>query len=590
MFESNIRSLCSLWPGFRREIADKYAPHPAVRIIPTETGESALSLEGRFLSTRRDPVREAERIIEARFPAAPDIAVFLHFGLGYELEAFFRRYPDTPVILLEPDIPLFMTALDARDFSTLFRKKGLVLLLDTPPSSLATVLNDRCNDTVELFPIKSIARLHPDYLEALNEWFHRFQSRREINRNTLKRFGRVWVRNLLSNLQVLAEAVPLGELEGILDGRPCLVLAAGPSLDTLSDHIHELRKRMALIAVDTSAAWCRQQDIQPDFLVVVDPQYWNTRHLDPVDREQILVSESSTHPAVFRRITGPRFFCSSLFPLGSFLEKDLNIHGKLGAGGSVSTTAWDLARFLGAGKVFCAGLDLGYPDNRTHYSGSLFEELSHIWSCRANPSMTQHFRYIRDGSPLTTESNSGEPVLSDRRLSLYRWWFENRMSEPGSPATFTLSRKGVLIRGMEHAGPLELLKLPEIREELDTLLPGRDYRRLPGDIDTSAIILKGLTELDTSLMEMEILCRRALGILDNPAGSSSELLAALGTLDTEIMANPAKDIAGFLLDAEPEAPEDPFVASRKVYTSILDSVLYHREHLQRARGMISTGP
>lgn len=590
MYESNISTLSSLWPDFRKEITCRYAPHPEARIISTDTGEAALVLDGRFLSPRRDPIREAERIIDACFPAAPDLAVFLHFGLGYELEAFFRRFPDTSVILLEPDIPLFLTALSARDYRELFRHEKLVLLLDTPASSLAAFLNDRGNDSVELYSIRSIARLHPEYLEALKEWMHRFHSRRDINRNTLRRFGRVWVRNLLSNLQILAEAAPLGEIEGILKGLPCLVLAAGPSLDALSEHIHELQKRMVLIAVDTSAAWCSEKGIQPDFLVVVDPQYWNTRHLDPVDREQVLVSESSTHPAVFRRISGPRFFCSSLFPLGSFFEKDLGIYGKLGAGGSVSTSAWDLGRFLGAGTIYCAGLDLGYPDLRTHYSGSLFEELSHIWSCRTKPSMTQHFRYIRDGSPVLSESTSGEKVLSDKRLSLYRWWFENRMIEPESPPTFTLSRKGVRIQGMEYTPLRKLMDLPEVREELDNLLPDIHYRSDRSNPDAFETILKGLNNLEGTLTKLEKLCRKALSVLDESSGTSGELLTALSNIDTEIMENQAKDIAGFLFDSEPDPAEDPLESSRKVYSSILESVLYHREHLQRARGMISARP
>ncbi|WP_319561846.1 6-hydroxymethylpterin diphosphokinase MptE-like protein [Marispirochaeta sp.] len=586
MYESNIDALSSLWPDFRNQIGNNYKPHSKAQVIPTETGQLSLHLDGRALTSRRNPVREAERIIDARFPVPPDLAVFLHFGLGYELESFVRRYPDTPVILLEPDIPLFLTALTARDFRPLFCSGQLVLFLDAPPSSLGNLLNDRRNDEVELFTLKSIARLHPEYSYALSEWFHRFNSRREINRNTLRRFGRVWVRNLLSNLPILAEASPVGDLEGILEGRPCLVLAAGPSLDILAPIIHEIGQRMALIAVDTTAAWCLNQGIQPDFLVVVDPQYWNTRHLDPVRTKQVLISESSTHPSVFRRISGPRFFCSSLFPLGNFLEKGLNIHGNLGAGGSVATTAWDFARFLGAGKIFCAGLDLGYPDRQTHYAGSLFEELSHLWSNRTNPSMSQHFRYIRDGSPVKVESTSGREVLSDKRLSLYRWWFENRMSESNSPPTFTLSREGVLIEGMEYSNPRELLALPMLRKELDKLLPCTDSRETGKNTDF-AEIFRGLQELEKSLEELETLCKKGLDSLKTSGGNTHSLITILAEIDKAIMNNRAKDIAGFLFDTEPVVCEDPLESSRKIYTSILDSVRYHREHLNRARTRIA---
>lgn len=595
MLAENLSVLESRFPGFCSRIAARFSPAEGAEPFVCRSGAPGLRYEGRYLCSRRDPETDAERVVRARFERAPDLAVFLHFGLGYELEAFRRLFPGVPFLVLEPDGPLFLTALELRELGELLAAEEFNLLLDVAPAALGELLNDRQHDEIEFFPIRSVAALHPEYLQETEEWFRRFASRREINRNTLKRFGRLWVRNLIQNLDELALARPAGELEGLLDGAPALVLAAGPSLDDLAPHIAELRERMALIAVDTSAGWCEQCGISPDFLVVVDPQYWNTRHLDGVRRPQRLISESSTHPRVFRKLRGERYFSASLFPLGNYLEKSLNIYGTLGAGGSVATTAWDFARFLGAGEIYCAGLDLGYPELKTHYRGSLFEELAHLWSGRFNPAMGQQFRVLRDGSPLVTDSADRGEVLSDRRLVLYRWWFENRLKEPKTPPSFTLSPGGVKIEGMGLKNPEELIKMPRIRDELEKLLPplpgaeegaiGIDGE-LDKEIDESPALVAALAGLTGLLGDLEGICGRALELLESNI-SLDEKLKGLARTDREILTSEAKEIAGFLVSSELPPGEDPLESSRALYSQIKDSAAFHRERIAKSRFSIS---
>ncbi len=585
MYIRNTKALKTLWPAFHEEIESSYTPDPEAEIISAVSGAPGLKYRGRFLTSSRDPVKEAARLVEAAFPEFVDIAVFLHFGCGYEIEALKQRWPDTAVIVLEPQIPLFLTALHARDLTNIFSSPGITLIMDSSPEILGQLLNERHHESVKFFPLRNIARLHPEYLANVEEWFRRFDSRREINTNTLKRFGRVWVRNLLSNLPVMAGAGAIGHLQGILKGIPAIVLAAGPSLDCLIPYIQECRKRMAVIAVDTSAGWCRRHQVEPDFLVVVDPQYWNTRHLDFFQSASILVSESSTYPSVFRSLKCTTYFSSSLFPLGRFLERYCSIEGTLGAGGSVSTTAWDLARFLGASSIYIAGLDLGYPGLKTHYGGSLFEELSHVWSDRNSPAETMHFKTVRDGSPLKVEANGGGEVLSDRRLSLYRWWFENRMKEPQSPPTYNLSEGGVKIDGMSPITPGELTIIPRVRDKLEEILAS--FRKVPssGNQETGEL-LRGLQLLTTSLNELSDLCTKAITILQNQATSRPEKFKKLRIIDEKILKSPVKDIAGFLIDNPGNTPEaeirDESTVSKKLYSGILDSISFHRELISTA--------
>ena len=145
-------------------------------------------------------------------------------------------------------------------------------------------------------------------------------------------------------------------------GLPALVIAGGPSLDSLAPSLAALRERMVLVSVNTPLRACRERGVEPDFTVVVDPQFWASRSLDwTLAQDGVLVAEPSACPRIFRRETERFFLCSSLFPLGETLEAAVGEKGRLGAGGSVSTSAWDLARLLGARPLYAAGLDLGFP-------------------------------------------------------------------------------------------------------------------------------------------------------------------------------------------------------------------------------------
>ena len=219
-----------------------------------------------------------------------------------------------------------------------------------------------------------------------------------------------------------------------MEGIPTLLLAAGPTLDQVLPHLRELARRCLVIAVDTAVSPARRAGIEPDFAVVVDPQYWNARHLDRIPPGRtLLVSEASAHPFVFRHFRPPLFLCSSLFPLGRSFEALLGAFGSLGAGGSVSTSAWDLARLLGTSQVYAAGLDLGFPGGRTHCRASFFEELALALGSRLQPAEGVIFRYLTWGA-------NPAPIPCERRRRrssptagwpIYRTWFASQLALPG---------------------------------------------------------------------------------------------------------------------------------------------------------------
>ncbi|MFW5995429.1 MAG: 6-hydroxymethylpterin diphosphokinase MptE-like protein, partial [Spirochaetia bacterium] len=344
----------------------------------------------------------------------------------------------------------------------------------------------------------------------------------------------------------------------------------------------------------------------------VDPQYWNTRHLDAARSARCeIISESSTHPRVFRLLHGKVSMCSSLFPLGSYVEDSDKPFGRLGAGGSVSTTAWDFARHLGCSPVVCAGLDLGFPGRATHFRGSFFEARALTVGRRHFPVETMAFDYLHSGKTEYVRANNGGEVLTDRRMNIYIWWFETQMNRYPETRTLNLSSRGVAIPGIPGTNVEEVLTWPIRRDEIDTIRAGHPpdedlAGEKPADEDLAGENLtdKQLRERQTTLVERIELLNAHLHELERVAASAAdaaaeakreqvrsahipaELLARLDHADEQIRANRYKDIAGFLMQEITErirsgAENDALDASHALYSGLVESCRYHRTVLER---------
>lgn len=607
LYETNRRFLETRFPRLQTEVFERFQPSEELLIEHSPSGTVSAQLYGRWIHSKHNPCREAERLIDSAFrDSSSHLAIFLGFGLGYHIEAFFRRFPQGEALIIEQQPGLFLKALSARDFRSLFSKK-ISLLIGLQHEDLAAALApliERSHVVVSLVPIIQIS---PDYYLFAKEVIKNERARKQVNSTTIKRFGRRWVRNLARNVATIAAASSLNRLENLFEAVPALVIAAGPSLDEVLPCLKELQQRMVLIATDTSLRALSRIGISPDFAVVVDPQYWNSRHLDGLDlRNTVLVSESSTHPNVFRRSYRALFFSGSVFPLGSYLEpQDVPPH-KLGAGGSVTTTAWDFARFIGAERIYLAGLDLGFPEKRTHYRGSFFEERLFSFSGRLNTYEESIFNYLHNGEPFYHENYSGGQTLTDRRLIIYRQWFEEQIAAL-QRSTSTLSPAGIKINGIETANVDELIALTPTRSLINRQLKAaveqhraqtesyQENRRrtIRNRLDTLKAELQGLQSAAAEGLELS---KQIIGKLENfekpqvlPEYLQQELLQ-LDKIDRKLLHSSSRYVAGFLINPILEKVQDELYsrqslrksleASRTIYSHLHDSAGFHIELLK----------
>lgn len=585
VFEANLAALSAR----SKELADILVKVDPVLLEAglARNGEATARAGSRWLHSSYDPSSEARRLADEAMAKGADPVVVLGLGLGYAARAVLgtgRR-----VVAIEVD-PAWLAALfHLADLTDLLADSRFDLVLCPDGEGLASYLEFSNPRSIAVIENKTMLGAYVDAATRLREQLDRFMSKEAINQATLERFGRLWIRNIARNIRIVAGFPGVSSLAGMFAGLPALVVAAGPSLDDVLPILPELAERMVIVCVDTALRSVLRTGVKPDFIVVVDPQYWNARHLDRCDMSQsVLVVEAAVWPAVLRFHTRRTVVCSSIYPLGRYIEECLGQDkGSLGAGGSVATTAWDFARTLGCSPLYMAGLDLSFPGGKTHARASLFEQRSLAGGSRLRPASGDAFQAMRGGRPYQARANDGTMVTSDKRLSLYAWWFSSRLAASPRTPTFNLSGHGLEVAGMPCASNTDVLALTPMRSMIDARLGAMEPSRSSVAAAELESVLRQLVEdLDSvaALADEAIAVATKAETLD--AASREASIQRLAAIDEAVLASRARAVVGFLFASAAQATGSPpknfdesLRHTARLYMAVAESARWHADQI-----------
>ena len=449
-------------------------------LVTAKNGDTSAREGGAALHSLYNPLREASNAVSQAAVAEKSCAVFYGFGLGFQVIEFCKKYPQKKLVLLEPDLLHLLAALCILDWTAVFNHEKLIIAVGCPQESVLSLIEDSSkvnvgntgvNDTF-FFDIPAFTNHAAEYFNDVRTIVKRNQRKNEINAATLKKFGKLWVRNSVKNISQLSRCQGLEGFKNAGGALPFLIVGAGPSLEGLLPQLAELKKRMVIVCVETALHTLLKAGIQPDFIMLMDPQFWAYRHIAGLPApESVLITEVSTYPAAFRFPCKKIMLCKSQFPVGQYFEKKLSLDlGDLGTGGSVASAAWNFAYFCGAKTIFTAGLDLSFPSKQTHIKGSSAEQTFHTSSLRTKTveNFTAGVLFGANASP--AENYLGERVTTDSRMKMFAWWFEARLAACPEARTFTLCPQSMKIPGIEVCDLQKALTLPDISAQKEAFL------------------------------------------------------------------------------------------------------------------------
>lgn len=408
--------------------------------------------------SKYNPLEEAKKILKADFKDKPELLVLGGFGMGYLVEAAIEIFPDIPIIVWEKDENIFKLALQTRKLTKIFSNKNIRVRVSEDLESLPDLLTMYKGKNVAVSIHRPSFNLYQDFYQNIKKVVHSFINSKEININTLSKFQKLWTKNILKNMIPYIKSPGIKSIFNKYRNIPCVVVAAGPSLNQHLDLLKKYKDNYIIIACDTVLQILLHKDIKPDIVVAVDPQDINKKYFNNIPFDYtLLVCEPSISPKIIRNFPLNHLMMSSVFPMAKWLEEFSCEKGETDIGGSVATAAYSIAYNLGCDPIIFIGLDLAYSGDETHAKGAYFEQGWFYKSNRFKTFTTYQTNFFSTQDILTIKGYYGDEVKSDRKFLMFLWWFESKFIK-ANRTIIDATQGGAYIKNCKQLGFKETIK------------------------------------------------------------------------------------------------------------------------------------
>jgi len=236
-----------------------------------------------LLHSKYDPIKEAERLIDSlkdKIENADHILLY-GAGMGYLVRSFFERYPNKLVSVYEPFEEVANLCIQHKGqskFPLEYLENYVVENSQKNMEESLMVFDGVMQHKIEIIVLPSYERLHLAHLKVFIETFKKQVDIKNVNVLTTSTFSRRWTVNALINLpKTFEHSNILGEKKKYFEGKPVLLVSAGPSLSEEIENIKKVKENglAYIFAVGSANKTLIQEGILPDAVCTYDPQSHN---------------------------------------------------------------------------------------------------------------------------------------------------------------------------------------------------------------------------------------------------------------------------------------------------------------------------
>lgn len=363
-----------------------------------------------------NPEREAQLLVRD-LPDAEDYVVF-GIGLGYHVLEVLKTHPQSRVTVLETKTAFITEAFCCLDWTPYLKAEQLHILLCENNIELSKALKIRKNQEVFLHYPTIQALENQKMRETLEDFFMTTASMREQKSLLDYNFKEL----------IKRELPECSKIKNLFYNKNVVIVGAGPSVGAEIEPLKKYRKNLTIFATGHILRTLVENQIYPDAVIITDPQPHMHRQVEGVKTgETPLILLSTAAYSVPDHYDGPVYLAYQ-----EGYEPAERKAKECGAtvfktGGSVTTTALDIALQFHADKIIFVGVDLAYTDGNSHAAGV--------------------GRKITDTKGLRkVVSCAGGEVFTSKNLDYYRKWIERRISNVTETVIYNTG-KGAEIAG-----------------------------------------------------------------------------------------------------------------------------------------------
>lgn len=539
-FERNCQALASEQAN-QRLLERVMQTAPATDIEVFETGDGSLGIVqgGVAIHNLTGAVLEAQQLVSQYCkPNKKGMHVLFGLGLGYplaELSAATKAYPESIILVFEPNLPLLRFVLENVDIAAYCN--GRRLIINNDAYEFFTIIQEfyiwkRTELDITILP-STLEKFKDSVTDVMRRIPELIESQQQALQVGLT-LSESWVTHFVKLLPHWPKTQHFEKLDQLAPGKPAVVVSAGPSLDKALEQLQKIQDQVFIIAVARAVRPLLNAGIMPDFIASIDYEgsIAQIKNLPTsIENCHFLVGPYTEEEVIKVPHKSSLMVNMSRYPLVPWVN---DLLGKeqvpVAVLGTVSYLGLQAAYTMGCNPIILLGQDFAFTKENQYAQGALNTE-----------------QKIEDGHLIIAESPSyagtklelinvkgqqGEDLLSTTDYMQYRSSFQSfaELSKRNNPdrQLINASTGGIQIDGFENM-PLQdafkqdtnLTKLT--KEEKQSLLQCLDvtfnnddqksqYEKLAGGVSQ---LIGHLESLHAVIDEnLKILKKGAAGSLD----------------------------------------------------------------------------
>ncbi|WFR56797.1 DUF115 domain-containing protein [Anaerocolumna sp. AGMB13025] len=377
-----------------------------------------------YLHSNCNVYQEAFALANSWYREDKSTYIVYGLGLGYHIEALTNLDNNITIEIFESDLNTIQLACAYSGIGNLLRSANVKLQYDPNFSKLSERLKSVYNDTEFVIHYPSLRSIqNKDSREDLEEYFLQYSS--------VKNQLHLLNGNFRENTKRYDDSVDA--LDKDFYGKDVFIVAAGPSLDKNFRLLKNRINSSIILATGTVFRKLIREGIRPDYFIVTDANprvYAQIQGLEQLDIPMIYLSTA------FKGFT-ENYQGKKYIVLQNGYEKaeeyaTVNNMKLFDTGGSVSTTALDVAIKLKSKRIIFLGLDLAFTENYVHASDTSRRELV----------STDDLEQVND--------INGKSIYTSRSFLIYKKWIENHIRNISDIELINATEGGALIKGMRN--------------------------------------------------------------------------------------------------------------------------------------------
>lgn len=430
-YENNINLLKKNYPDVYKNII-KIIPNKNIyEIIETKTNQSTVKInqedKSYFLHSKYNPKREAKNIAEENYEESIENYIIFGLGFGYHVEELMSMAPNSNFYIIETNKEIFRLALENIDLSNIIRNSRAKLFITDDIVEINEILKEvLIKENIKIVLHNPSFKTMSENLLELKYLLEEFK----MKEDSVEKFAPTLNENFKSNIKNYDDNVDI--LFNKYNNIPLYIISAGPSLDKNIKELKKAKGKGVILSVGRAVRSLLKENIEPDLIIIIDPQdFVYNSQLKGLDIDIPLIVLSTCDKNVMLNYKGQKLIALQEGYLPAEEYAKLHNHKLVQTGGSVATTALDVAINMGCNPIIFVGQDLAYTGGKTHSQDTFSKDMDRY----------KNLREVKDVY--------GNTVYSPKNLYSYLRWIQNRIKIEKDIKFIDATEGGAKIEGTE---------------------------------------------------------------------------------------------------------------------------------------------